>query len=285
MSPSITVIIVTHNSAEVITDCLYSIPEHTPIIIVDNASNDNTVATICAVSPHALIIENTINEGFGRANNIALERVETPYALLLNPDARLKGNTLERLLETAESYPDAAIIAPTIVDGKGQWKQSCKTSILEGKVANPLKLSEVEPEGDICTDFLSGAAWLMRMGHFKQIGFFDPAIFMFYEDDDLCIRTKAAGYALILAKDAVVTHFQGQSSPASLYYLWKKNWHIAHSRVYIERKYKGSKAAFGIQYTQWLRYMLKTLIYGLSCNKTKAVRSLARAFGSVGMLG
>ncbi len=70
------------------------------------------------------LLENPRNEGFGRANNRALEKVKTPYALLMNPDAMLKEGALQCLLEAAKRFPDAAIVAPVLYDEQGKPDQS-----------------------------------------------------------------------------------------------------------------------------------------------------------------
>src|SRR5690606_6396288 len=90
------------------------------IIVVDNASKDGTRDMIKRDFPKVTLIENPRNDGFGPANNIALNRVDTEYALLLNPDAVLNTGALDNLLAASKNYPDAAILAPGLYDEREQ---------------------------------------------------------------------------------------------------------------------------------------------------------------------
>ena len=80
IAAKVTVILVTYNSAHVVGDALRSLPAGLPVILVDNASIDHTCEVAAAVLPHTRIIRNQTNLGFARANNIALEHTDTPYA-------------------------------------------------------------------------------------------------------------------------------------------------------------------------------------------------------------
>jgi len=83
---SVTAVVVVHNSAAVVGECLKSLSRAARVIVVDNASTDGTGAVARAALPAAEIIENPLNMGYGTANNIGFERSRTPYTLLLNPD-------------------------------------------------------------------------------------------------------------------------------------------------------------------------------------------------------
>lgn len=128
---SITAILVTHNSAGVIADALKSLrgSRIERCMVVDNASTDGTIAVAKAAWPEAEIIQNPVNCGFGRANNIALKRVQTEFVLLINPDARLGAASLQVLLAAAARYPDAAILAPQLADESGHAHATYKRTV------------------------------------------------------------------------------------------------------------------------------------------------------------
>lgn len=272
MSARATVIIVTHNSASVIEACLNSIPESCDVIVVDNHSTDATHYLVAEICPRAKLLCKRKNYGFGRANNVALEMVKTEFALLLNPDAVLRPDTCDALIAAADNYTNAAIIAPVLLNSDGTQQDNYKNSLFRRKGKTIQKL----PEGDICADYLSGAVLLMRMKHLKPYGFFDPAIFMFYEDDDICFRARRYGYGLVVAHQAVAVHLSGTSSPASMRYIYRKNWHMGWSRLYIERKYQGKKAVCKLAVSHFFTYSAKTLGYALLLNKQKTIKSCAR---------
>jgi GT2 family glycosyltransferase len=93
------------------------------------------------------------------------------------------------------------------------------------------------PEGDACLPFLSGACLLIRRELFIALGGFDPAIFLFYEDDDLCRRMRDAGHALVHVHGAEARHGRGRSTAPSPRRRFKARWHLAWSEHYIARKY------------------------------------------------
>lgn len=266
----VTVIIVTFNSEGVIRECLKSVPEIKKVIVVDNASKDSSVSTAKSAYPTVEIIKNPENIGFGRANNRALEKVKTKYALLLNPDTRLEKGAIEAMVEAAEKYENAAIIAPKLYYQDGSLQVNYKTEIF---MREKQKYERAEPEGDLCCECLLGSVLLLKMPSFEG-EFFDPNIFLFYEDDDICIATRKRGGALVLTPKAKVMHHMGKSTPPSNKIIYLKNWHMMWSRLYLEKKYQGS--AFSLATKSLFTYLLKTLGYGLTLNPKKTVRSWAR---------
>src|SRR4029079_7424608 len=94
-------------------------PQIASVIVVDNCSSDNTRTVIKHEFPQVTIIANPQNEGYGRACNIGLEKVTTPYAILVNPDAVLKPGATQALLDASARYNDAALLAPLLYNEDG----------------------------------------------------------------------------------------------------------------------------------------------------------------------
>ncbi len=272
------VIIVTYNSQEVIGDCLRSIPDRLKVYIVDNASEDGTLATVAKIRPDAVIIKNQENIGFGCANNVALKKVTSEFALLLNPDTVLQEDSIKNLLEKAKEYEEAAILAPKLLNSDGSTQHSYKNSVFHRENN---KSKHIEADGDLCATCLSGAVMLLRMVCFKKIGFFDPKIFLFYEDDDICLKARNAGHSLVYTPHSVVTHLMGKSSPLRLRNIFLKNKHIMWSRLYLEEKYNSKASARSEAVISLYISGCKALIYSFSFNKKKAVKHLSRAFGAI----
>jgi N-acetylglucosaminyl-diphospho-decaprenol L-rhamnosyltransferase len=275
-SKKVSIVIVTHNSAAVIEKCLASIPAGIKTYIVDNDSKDATVDIVNKSATKTILLKSK-NIGFGRANNLALEKVTTEFSLLLNPDTVLQPNSIQKLLEAADKYPDAAIIAPMLYHEDGSLQQSYKTTVFRRERSNA---KYIEPEGDLCAESLSGAVMLLRMACFKKIGFFDPEIFLFYEDDDICIKASAAGHSLVLTPDAKITHLMGRSSPPSLKYVYLKNWHMMWSRLYLEKKYKGAFCAKSLAMQLFYLSAGKVLVYLVIFNTDKVAKYLSKAMGA-----
>ena len=280
VSPSVTAILVAYNSAGIIGQALASLrgqPDIASVMVVDNCSADKTRDLVTRDFPNVKLLENDRNEGFGRANNRALATVTTPYALLINPDASLAQGALSALLAAAKRNPDAAIIAPMLYDEQGRPDHSYKRNVFEREKKRG---DFIIPSGDLCADFLSGAVWLLNMEAMKRIGFFDPAIFLYYEDDDLCLRARQAGYSLVLAHDAAAVHAKGASSGAPKPEVeFNRQKHMIWSRLYIEKKYRGEKAAKRLAARLRVAYFLKAICYGLSLNRRKRNRYRGRLAG------
>ena len=138
----------------------------------------------------ARVIETGENLGFGTACNRGAEVADTPFVLFLNPDARLLPETLTALLTDAEAHPEAAAFGPCIMDADGTVELPRARTLLDD---GPAMMAEV-PKAACAVDFLSGACLLVRHGAFQAIGGFDEAIFLYLEDDDLCLRLRAAGH-------------------------------------------------------------------------------------------
>lgn len=239
-SSRISVVTVLHNSKAVVGECIKSIPKDVQIYVVDNASNDNGTEIVKEIRPDANIIKSKINLGFGRGNNLALNQITTEYSFIINPDTILNNNTIEELVKTADKYKDAAIIAPIITYKDGKVQKTYKNSLFAKDDNGD---NYIPPAGTACAEWILGAAMLLRMDAFKDRDFFDPNIFLFYEDDDICISARRAGHSLIITPDASMTHLCEKSSPATYKYIYRKNWHMTWSRIYIEGKYQGTDAA------------------------------------------
>ncbi len=135
------------------------------------------------------------------------------------------------------------------------------------------------PEGDVCVEFLSGALLFVNMEQLRKVGFFDPNIFLYYEDNDLSLRCLKHQVEMILVPDAKFLHNIGRSSPVSAKILWIKNFHIAWSKLYLHKKYAypyRMKLVFSI-----LNHALLSLWGAVTCNKKYTIKHAARLYGNL----
>jgi GT2 family glycosyltransferase len=231
---SVTAIVVAFDSAHALPECLGALRAvEVPVIVVDNASTDETVAV--AEGQGARVIRNARNEGYGRANNIGARAAENEFILVVNPDVIVEPGAVASLLDAARRYPDAGFFAPQIVEPSGRVFFQPR-SLLASYLTNPTGKLAL-PEGEACAPFFSGACFLIRRDLFLSLGGFDENIFLFYEDDDLCRRVADAGSALIYVPQAVVRHGRGRSSTPKPGRIFTSRWHQAWSRAYVSRKY------------------------------------------------
>jgi N-acetylglucosaminyl-diphospho-decaprenol L-rhamnosyltransferase len=281
----VVVVTVTHYSERVIGECLAHLPPGLPVVVTDNASRDSTRALIQA-APNTTLIKNEVGRGFGNAANQGLAQALTTdcdFVLLVNPDAKLRPDCLERLLAAAERYPQAGVLAPTLRTPAGDWEVShdvdmfIRTQMMSRRV-------DPEPDGDISAGYVSGAAMLVRRAALDIVRGFDPAIFLYYEDDDFCIRLRRAGWQLVRVADAVTDHVGGGSIKRSWDKHWEKFWHMAWSRLYIEQKYRGRAAMWRIALPALLRFGLKAPFYLLTDFRNKGLRDAGRFCGTLAYL-
>ncbi|WP_339613970.1 ABC transporter transmembrane domain-containing protein [uncultured Parvibaculum sp.] len=229
---TVSVILVTHNSAEVLGNALASLPDGVEVIVVDNASKDNSLEIARAAG--ARCVSNANNLGFCKANNIGARTAHGEFLLLLNPDAQLDPGALETMLATAERYPDAAIVGPKLLDEAGQsvWRHKSILHPLEGRNKAP-----VEPEFASCVPLLTGAAMLCRRAALQAIEGLDENIFLYHDDDDLCLRLTQQGWSLIYEPAAVVRHAFGKSCGASMELTRFKAREHMRSSIYVREKH------------------------------------------------
>ena len=230
--PSVSAILVTHNSADVLGEALASIPAGVEIVVVDNASKDNTLEI--ARLAGARCIANKANLGFCKASNLGAAAAHGDFILFLNPDAFLAPDALDTLLDTAERYPDAAIVGPKLVGKTGDSVWRHKSVLHPAPAGAPVP---VEPEYTCCVPLLTGAALLCRREAFEDIGGFDENIFLYHDDDDLCLRLCQKGWSLVYEPAAIVNHAFGSSCGSSKELTrFKAKAHMI-SNIYVREKH------------------------------------------------
>lgn len=205
----------------------------------------------------------TRNHGFGRGNNLvlkALDAREDPpdYVFLLNPDARLENEVIERLVATLEAHPEAGAVGAGILEPPdNEMVTACfryPTALGEiervigfGPVSRLLDRyrSALPPETPAgVVDWVAGASVLFRFKAIREVGFFDPGFFLYFEEVDLMRRLADAGWATRYEPGALVIHAAGSSTnvqsgaterrrrPAYVYRSWRRYFTKSHGRAY-----------------------------------------------------
>lgn len=231
----VTIITVSHNSMAVLPSMLKSVPAGTPVVIVDNASSDTAALQILSDSHGARLLLSAENLGFGPACNLGADKADSEFLLFLNPDAELQSGALEALIAAAHRFPQASGFNPRILDGNG--KQSFRRG---SKLRAKERLKGPVPNRDAEVSVLAGSAIFCRHSLFDKIGGFDPAIFMYHEDDDLSLRLLEHG-PLMYCHAAQVVHLSGHGSPRLPRMAAFKAYYSARSRVYTLEKYGHSR--------------------------------------------
>ncbi|MER3475134.1 MAG: glycosyltransferase family 2 protein [Armatimonadota bacterium] len=255
--PDVSVIIVNWNTRDELRECLRSLhPSLHPdvqaeIIVVDNASWDDSVAMVKREFPEVKLIENRLNEGFGKAHNRAAQVAQGRYLLLLNSDARAHPGALKQLVDYADAHPDVGIIAPKVLNPDGSLQYSCRRfPVYEAGLFRNTLLGRLFPQNRFVRDYLmtdfdhahtmevdwvSGCAMMIRRETWHQLGGFDEQFFMYCEDVDLCWRAHEAGWKVVYHPDAVVTHAIGRSTDKAVNAMIRQ-FHHSH-RLFFQKHY------------------------------------------------
>lgn len=201
------------------------------IIIVDNASADDSLVQLRAALPQARIIANPINAGFAGACNIGIRHaVQTgcDYIFLLNNDALVESDTIARLVQASKTKQDSALLGSALVyisSGTYQFFGS-----RSGAVVRKPEFLTLEKDGALLsqdfieTDFIVGAAFFIPVRLLDRIGAFDETFFLNYEETDFCYRARKLGISCYVVPASVVRHHANASignypAPMQAYFL------------------------------------------------------------------
>lgn len=267
----VTIVSVVYKSASLLESLATTLSRFPHVIVIDNASGDDLPAALAVRLPHAQIVCNPRNCGFGPANNQALALVQTPFALLLNPDCDISVAALQTLLDTAHQYPQAALIAPQGWYAKDRVQPSYRQAFYERRAARPYRI----PDGTCSAKWLHGCCQLVRVDALRTFGGFDERFFLYYEDDDLCLRALQAGYDCLLEPRAEVMHLGGGSSAPHWRTEFFKHFHFFRSRHLILGKYQGAGRARNYWLKTAIAAPLAALVYALLLRKKYALKWLA----------
>jgi len=207
----VSIIILNYNGKNLLRNCLGSIKNKTlyknyEIIIVDNNSKDGSIKMVQKNFPKVEIIKNPKNYGFSKGNNIGMKRAlkgGTDYVLILNNDTEATENWLNEMVGIIESNEKIGMVGPRLILPNGEIQKNCY-NFRFGLIIKfaPDKLQEV--------DYITAACMLIKKRVIEEVGFFDEEFSpIYYEDADLCLRTKKAGYKIVYVPGSKVFHHKG----------------------------------------------------------------------------
>ena len=269
----ISAIVVNHNGRRHLRQCLESLEHSGPdleVLVVDNASTDDSVEMVGDLFPGVRVLESDANLGFGAANNLAAETARGQSLLLINADARIEEGALDLLHERLRRDERLALVAPALryPDGRPQFVWSPARGVLGEAIQRLRNRFEDRPwsHGAAARTVgrLAGRLWftaacvLVRTEAFRAVNGFDEGFFMYFEDVDLCVRLEKAGWRLAQEPAAVARHAGGFSRhpqvdevyrPSQLRYyaLHRPAWELRLVERRLRRRY-GDAAVDG-----WLR--------------------------------
>jgi GT2 family glycosyltransferase/2-polyprenyl-3-methyl-5-hydroxy-6-metoxy-1,4-benzoquinol methylase len=245
------IVIVTHNQVHFTQLCLDSIRRYTDepyeLIVVDNGSTDGTLTYLRSLGD-VNVIENCTNLGFPAGANQGIRAATGQQVLLLNNDTWVTTGWLGRMLHALFSDPDVGLVGPSSnwVSGEQQVNVTYEQDLL-GLESFAWDWGKAHDQTRVETQRLVGFCLLMRREVIERVGLLDERFGIgCFEDDDYSRRAIQAGYRLVIARDAFVHHFGGQTFLASgvdYSALLKRNREL-YRQKWEEKQQGGRQASF-----------------------------------------
>lgn len=233
----VTVIIVNYKVPHYLLYCLHTLQRalhniESEIIVVDNASADDSETLVGRYFPQVTWYARSQNIGFAKANNYALQLAKGAYTVFLNPDTLVPENLLTYLLNPAMHPPKLGIMGVQLIDGSGEFLPESKREkpTVMGSFFKVLGLAEKYPQSgwlnkyalgnvprnaNTAVAILPGAFMFGHTALLQKMGGFDERYFMYGEDIDLCVTMLQAGYTNFYVGTQKMIHFKGESTVKS----------------------------------------------------------------------
>jgi len=225
MGPDLSIVIVNWNTADLLCDLLSALlvsiqGTAVEIVVVDNGSTDGSVEMVRTQFPGVHLIDNQDNLGFARANNQGIIESKGRYVLLLNSDTCVAPSALSALVEFMDDRLDVGACSPRLVrrDGKAQpyaYGGDPTLLYLLSRAASQLLLRRPLHDWGVSSlvevDWVSGACMIVRREAVAQTGLLDESMFMYFEDNDWCLRMRRAGWKVCYNPEIEIVHIGGQS--------------------------------------------------------------------------
>ena len=284
---SVAVVIVTYRSGKWIKTCLDSVITQgmvSSIWVVDNASDDDTVAIVRDNYPDVHVIANDDNKGFAAANNQALSVIEEKFILLLNPDAFLEACAVKYMVQGFEGN-HVGIVAPRIIRdemieesicGRPSAWASClfmftgmRNFKMGGFSGKPI--SGYPWDDGVKGEHVRGSCLMVAKGAVEDAGLLDEVFFLYFEETEWCLRLRNHGWAIKLVPNAIA-HHAGRASV--------KTESALPSLEFI----RGAIIFWQIYYSRWIAFILRMVLFSMAAAKFLVLRVLCRGQAKQGWL-
>lgn len=283
-SVDISFVIVSWNVADLLAACLQSITYElesakltAEVIVVDNASVDQTLSMLHAQFPWVQVIANKGNAGFARANNQGFTIATGDLVFILNPDTVLRPGALHRLVALLKQHPEIGMVGPKLFYGNGELQMSAARplpTLLTAIIDDALSLYRLfffgrwfqryvapyDYEHTQEVEAISGAAMLVRRAVLTRVGGFYEGYLHGGEDVELCLRFRECGQKVFYVHDAIILHYAGQSSIQDLVRVVPQS--ILSKQLYMQRCY-GPRHALLFRLIIQCLFVPKMLLFSL----------------------
>ena len=265
---NITFIIVCYKSENVIYNCLNSLPKSSKKIVIENSENVNLKKDLELKYDNIEVIINN-NSGMGASNNVGISKSITQFVYILNPDTKLNEETLNELFKEVNKIDDFAILSPLCSDSKHpNYKIYEKKSDLSDQI--------------IEVDTIDGFSMLINKSKFNN-SFFDENIFLYLENDDICLRARKNNQKIYIVKNSFIDHLGASSSSIkdSHEFDLLRNWHWMWSKFYYNKKHSGFLLSTIKIFPNFMSAMIKYIYYLLLFKNQKSKIYKMRLLGVI----
>ncbi len=275
---NLSVIIVTYKTElSILEKCLSSVDPSIKIIIVENSPKFLNEDQIRNKYKNVSIFCTGENIGYGRGNNYGLNKIDTKYALILNPDIVCEKNYFENLKIYLNGELDFSIIGSQYLDNE--------TYAPAGFFDSNSILKDAEQIQDLNllnVDWVVGCSMLLNLEKFKSKSIFDENFFLFFEEFDLCKYLKKRGEKVFSSSKLIVNHFGFKSSTDltdEIDLIKIRNWHYMWSYFYYHKKNDGYIKALKVSFGKLIRSLFKLFLFTIIFNRKKRTNYLYRFLG------
>jgi len=296
----LSIITVSFNTREILTDCIKSIIKHTKdisyeIIVVDNDSKDGSLERIKELEkkyPQVRLFDAKANIGFGKANNLGVKNANGEYILFLNSDTLVFDNALKESLAKAKKIPNYGVYSCKLLNADKSvqasgghfptlgnvfaWQFFIDDLPLLGSLIPSFHPQLASYDRDRHMDWITGAFMLVPKKVFEEVGGFDENIFMYTEEMELCFRLKKLGYSTVYTNTPAIIHLGGASG-GSVFALTSEIKYM----IYFWKKHKASWQLPLIKLFFLCGSLLRLLIFGIIKGDEKARRAYTQALGII----
>ena len=250
----LTIVIVSFKSEDILHRCIKSIDKKYPIIVVENSIDNKLKLDLEHKYQNVNCILPKENLGYGGGNNLALSKVTTNFALILNPDVILEENSIENFFITVSKVPNFGIIAPISANERYDNFNHEKD----------INIKEVEN--------VKGFAMFFNMKNLKKSNFFDDNFFLYLEEIDLCKRVRLMDVKIFIDPSIKVEHFGGTSHASKINKPMElsRNWHWMWSSFYFNKKHYGYLFALIKIFPKFFSSLFKFIFYLIIFKKNKS---------------
>ncbi len=248
-------VVVNFEAGALLVECVRSLFAGNPpaeLVVVDNASTDDSIANLRSAFPNVRVVEAPGNVGYATGANLGIAATRAPVVAVLNPDTELDPGTADAMVRRLDATPRAGAVGPRIRNTDGSDYPSARSipklidaighGLLglfrpQNRFTRRYRQLDADPNVSRSVDWLSGAAVWLRRSALDDVGGWDERYFMYMEDMDLCWRLKRNGWDIVYDPEGTVLHVQGVSTARDPYRMLAEHHRSAYR--FTQRRFTG----------------------------------------------